>query len=68
MSLKAFHVVFLIAAISLCLAIGVWGVRDYQVRGVGSSLGMAICCFAAAGVLGPYGVWFLRKLRNVSYL
>lgn len=67
MSLKAFHVVFIVIAFCLCVGFGVWGVRDAQLDGDSASLTMGICSFASAAVLGVYFVWFINKLRSVSF-
>jgi hypothetical protein len=68
MSLKAFHI-FFVAVSTLCaLGFGGWAVADYQRTGNGSVLAMGILGFAAAVALVWYGFWFLRKLKNVSFL
>jgi hypothetical protein len=64
MSLKAFHV-FFVAISTLCaLGFGGWAVADYQ----RSALLLGVLGFAAAAALVWYGFWFLRKLKNVSFL
>jgi hypothetical protein len=68
MSLKAFHV-FFVAISTLCaLGFGGWAVADYQRTGRGSALLLGVLGFAAAAALVWYGFWFLRKLKNVSFL
>jgi hypothetical protein len=68
MSLKAFHV-FFVAVSTLCaLGFGAWAVGDYLRTGKGGTLGLGIASFVAAAGLIWYGFWFLRKLKNVSYL
>jgi ABC-type uncharacterized transport system permease subunit len=58
-SLKAFHVIFISAAVLLAVWFGVWAVgQQRQLLAVGS--------FAAAVALVGYEVWFLRKTRQVS--
>lgn len=68
MSLKAFHIVFIVASILLAFGFGAWSFREYSsddgvwnlVFGVGST---------AAGVaLVFYGRAILRKLKDISYL
>ena len=69
MSLKAFHLIFIVAAIALAVGVGVWSLLNYfsphgraldLAAGVGSLL-------VAAGLVG-YEIYFLKKLKNVSYL
>ena len=68
MSLKAFHV-FFVAVSTLCaLGFGAWAIGDYLRTGSGTVLAMGILSFVAAAALVVYGLWFLRKLKNVSYL
>jgi hypothetical protein len=69
MSLKAFHVVFIVASILLALGFGAWALVNYfsheggvwyLAAGVGSLL-------AAVGLVF-YERYFLKKTKNVSYL
>ncbi len=68
MSLKAFHLVFVIACVVLALGFGVWAIREYRASGDTASLiiGVGSLCGAVGAVV--YGRWFLRKLKDVSYL
>ena len=68
MSLKAFHVFFIVVSVLCALGFGGWAVADYTRTGRGSLLVLGVLGFAAAVVLIGYGLWFLRKLKNVSYL
>jgi len=68
MSLKAFHVFFIVVSVLCALGFGAWAVADYSRTGRGSLLALGVLGFAAAAVLIWYGLWFLRKLKNVSYL
>ncbi len=68
MSLKAFHVFFVIVSVLCALGFGAWAVADYARTGRGSALLLGILGFASAVALIWYGLWFLRKLKNVSYL
>ena len=69
MSLKAFHIVFITLATLLSVFFGVWAIRDFQ-SGQGSSLelGLGIGSLLFAGGLLCYGKYFLKKLKNISYL
>jgi uncharacterized membrane protein len=68
MSLKAFHLVFIIAAIALAVGFGVWLARDYFSNGGAMNLVGALLSFAVAVGLGFYERYFLKKTKNVSYL
>jgi hypothetical protein len=68
MSLKGLHVFFIAVCILLTLGVGVWGIRDWRETASSSSLYIGIGSFVGCGVLGVYGLWFLKKLRNVGYV
>ena len=68
MSLKAFHVFFVIVSVLCALGFGAWALADYSRSGRASVLLLGVLGFAAAAALIWYGFWFLRKLKNVSYL
>ena len=68
MSLKAFHVFFIIASILLTLGFGLWAVDDYSQSGSPLHLAFAVSSCIVTALLSWYGVWFLRKLKNESYL
>ncbi len=67
-SLKGFHVFFIAISLILTLGFGVWEIRDYAEAGKRASLYLGAGSFAVALLLAVYGVWFLRKLRGVSYV
>ena len=69
MTLKAFHVVFVLAAILTSVGFGVWSLHNYltaQRETVYLVLGALSLAFAVG--LVAYGGWFLRKMKDVSYL
>lgn len=68
MSLKAFHILFVAICTLFCIGFGLWAVRDHSAGGPTSSLLLGIVSFGFAVALPWYGVWFLRKLRHVSFL
>ncbi len=68
MSLKAFHIFFIVLSTLLAVAFGVWAVDDFGRSGSWVSLTLGVGSFIGSGVLVWYGVWFLRKLRHVGYL
>ncbi len=69
MSLKAFHLVFIIASILLALGFGAWSYVNYRApQGKTSDLVIAIVSGVIALGLVGYEIYFLKKLKNVSYL
>ena len=68
MSLKAFHIFFIILSILLAVAFGLWAVDDFGRSASRVHLALGLGSFVASGALAVYGVWFLRKLKHESYL
>ncbi len=68
MSLKAFHVAFIILSTLLAIALGVWAIDDFGRSASRVHLALGVGSFIASGLLVWYGIWFLRKLKHVSYL
>jgi len=67
MSLKTFHVFFVIVSVLCALGFGAWAVSDWLRTGSGGALLLAILAFLAAAALVWYGFWFLRKLKDVRF-
>ena len=69
MSLKTFHLIFIIAATALAFGCGIWALKQYWspaggwldlVGGVGAFLaGIGLIC---------YERYFLKKTKNLGYL
>ena len=69
MSLKAFHLVFIVASILLAIGFGVWSFLNYaSPQGSTSDLVVGIVSGVIALGLVGYEIYFLKKLKNVSYL
>jgi hypothetical protein len=68
MSLKAFHLVFISAASAMCVGCAIWGLKDFLGGGGTFDLIFAIGAFVAGVALIFYERYFLKKLKNVSYL
>lgn len=65
MSLKVFHIVFVVVCVLLSLYVGVWGIRDYmQERSVGA-LVLGILFLGSGLVLIVYGRKAFEKLRDL---
>ena len=57
MSLRAFHIVFIIASVLLCVYVGLWSMRTNPVLGG--------VFFVAGAALVVYGKKAFRKLREL---
>jgi len=68
MSLKAFHLVFILASIALSVWFGVWCVNEYSFTESTGTLAMGIISFASTLGMGFYLAWFLRKSKNIGYI
>ncbi len=68
MSLKAFNIFFIVVSMALCIGFGVWTTQDFARSGSWVHLSLGVGSFIGTILLACYGVWFLRKLKGVSYL
>ena len=69
MSLKAFHVVFITVSSLMLFGFGAWMVQAYRgPEGATSDLVWAVGAMLAGASLLVYEGFFLKKLKNVSYL
>ena len=68
MSLKAFHIVFIIFSTLLALGVGAWCIWVDLVEGTPIYLAGAIASFVAAVALIVYGVWFYRKMKRLHII
>lgn len=69
MSLKAIHIIFVIASSLLTVFFGLWSWRQYaSPDGTSLHLAYALLSIVALGSLLAYGRYFLRKLKHISYL
>jgi hypothetical protein len=66
MSLRAFHVAFIVVSIALSLVVAAWGVREYLASASANALAVG-CAAAITGVaLVIYGARFFRKLQELG--
>jgi hypothetical protein len=68
MSLKAFHLVFITAAVIFSFWFGAWMYRAYQAEGATSDLVYAVASLTVGVALVVYEGFFIKKLKHVSYL
>lgn len=68
MSLKAFHVLFVLVSVVLCLGFAGWALTEFRRTTDSSFVWWACAGMVAAVALVTYGRWFLRKLKGTGYL
>lgn len=68
MSLKGFHIVFVVFSTLLALALGGWCIWINLVEGAPIFLAGAVASFVCAVVLVIYGVWFYRKMKRLRLI
>ncbi|MES4792395.1 MAG: hypothetical protein C4321_04870 [Chloroflexota bacterium] len=68
MSLKAFHIVFIIFSVLLALGTGMWCLWVNLVEGAPVFLAGAIAAFAVAIALIVYAIWFYRKMKRLRII
>jgi hypothetical protein len=64
-SLKAFHIVFIIFTTLLALSTGVWCLWINLVEGAPIYVAGAVASFVVAIGLMLYGFWFYRKMKRL---
>lgn len=68
MSLRAFHVLFILASIALSLMMAVWGGRMYGTdQGTVWHLATAVGAMLTAALLAVYIVKFIRKSQRIGW-
>lgn len=65
MSLRAFHIVFVVVTIVLSLYVALWGIREFAQERNGGALALAILFIATAIGLMVYGRKVFVKLRDL---
>ncbi len=61
MSLRAFHIFFIVLAVAMCAATGWLGWREYEVTSSGEVLTIAAVSVASGVALSAYLGWFLKR-------
>jgi hypothetical protein len=64
-SLKAFHIFFIVASTILAFGFGGWAVYVYVLRSGETFLAMGLASLVVGGVLVYYGYYVLEKLRDL---
>jgi len=68
MSLKAFHIVFIVASVLMAIGVAVIEWRAFQQGNRSLDLIVAIGSAVAGAALLIYGRYFLKKLKGIGYL
>ena len=68
MSLKAFHIVFVVISTLLAVGFGLWAIARGRANEEPLALAVGVASLLGAVGLMVYGRWFLGKLKGVSYL
>ena len=65
MSLRAFHIFFILLSTAFCIGFFAWSIHYYR-QGYQDGLWLSAVALAATGFLIPYLRWFVRKYRIAS--
>jgi hypothetical protein len=65
MSLKAFHIVFIVVSIALCAFVTAWSLREWNTAHSSGALALGGLFLVCGFALVAYGVRAVRKLRDV---
>jgi hypothetical protein len=65
MSLRSFHIVFIVVCIALSAWVGVWGIRDFMAERNPAALTLAIVFLVGGLVLVLYGRKAFDKLKEL---
>lgn len=65
MSLRIFHIIFVVVCVLLALFVAVWGFRNYVVMHDSNGLVLGLIFLASGVALVVYGVRVYDKLRNL---
>jgi xanthosine utilization system XapX-like protein len=68
MSLKFFHVLFVVLATLLSVGFAVWSFMQVAAGAGALYLVLGILGLVVAVALVIYGRWFLKKMKDVSYM
>jgi TRAP-type C4-dicarboxylate transport system permease small subunit len=65
MSLRVFHVVFIIVCVAFSLFMAIWGVTEYRNAQTSTTLAVGIIFGFATVALLVYGVKAFKKLKDI---
>ena len=64
MSLKAFHIAFVILSVITTLGFGIWALREYTRLHASGALVMGLVSLVVSVALVIYGIKFMQKLKR----
>lgn len=65
MSLRVFHIIFVIVTVALSLFVTLWGFREFTQQQSGGALALAIIFFITAIAMTVYGKKVYTKLKEL---
>ncbi len=68
MSLKAFHILFITVSVALSFWFGWFELSRYTDSKAAMDLWFGVGSLVTGAGLIAYGIYFLKKLKNISYL
>jgi len=66
MSLRFFHVIFIVLCVAMAALVGGWSLHRYVEAGRGSDLALAVTFFVFGFVLVLYGMRYFHKLKELE--
>ncbi|MBV9495939.1 MAG: hypothetical protein JOZ54_16950 [Acidobacteria bacterium] len=66
MSLRIFHIIFVIVCVGLSLCVGVWGIRSWMAERSAGALALGIVFLVSGLVLVLYGKKAFVKLKELD--
>lgn len=66
MSLRFFHIVFIVLSALMSLVVGTWAIDAYRTDGSPTWAALAFLAFIGGGLLVIYGSRFLAKMRKLG--
>lgn len=66
LSLKGFHIFFIVVSILLSIVVGAWGAQRYLQQDSIAGLATAVTFFVAGFLLLVYGIRYFGKLRRLD--
>lgn len=64
MSLRAFHIFFIVVAVIAADLCGAWMIQTYRVTHQPGTLVSAIATLVGGLALAGYGIWFVNKMNR----